>query len=93
MKYTAEFYRGRTIGNNGFLSRVGYQVVATDETTNKRRYVFSHGHKTKSPCLKSPWVASHYCTGPNKHDQGRLNSYREWAEKNAAFLNKEQPYK
>jgi hypothetical protein len=95
IKYTAEFYQGRKIGKGGgFLSRVGYQVVATDPETGKRRYVFHtkdfQGGKT--PCLKSSWIASHYKTGPNKADQETLNDFAIWAENTAKELNETQPY-
>jgi hypothetical protein len=92
MKYTAEFYRGRVVGKGGFMSRVGFQVVATDEITGKRRAVFD-GYQGKTPCLKSQWVASHYSSGPNKYDQIRLNEYAKWAEETAKELNKTQPYR
>ena len=78
-KYTAEFYRGRMLGKGGFMSRVGYQVVATDSETGKRKYVFKTVNGNKTPCLKSCYVASHYKTGPNKYDQERLDHYHDWA--------------
>lgn len=90
MKYISEFYRGRRLGN-GYMSRVGYQVVAIDEKTGKRRAVFGT-YRGKSPCKKSNWVASHYISGPNKHDQEILNGYREWAYKLAEEYNRMQPF-
>ncbi len=95
IKYTAEFYRGNKIvtgRSHGFLSRVGYQVVATDPITGKRRYVFTCEYGNKTPCLKSQWVASHYKSGPNKADRETLEDFKIWAANLAAELNRTQPY-
>ena len=90
MKYTAERYTGRNIGNS-FMARVGWQVVANDETTGKRRALFA-SDRGKSPCLKSSYLASHYRSGLNKHDRRKMQSYKERAETLAAAWNKKQPY-
>lgn len=85
VKYTAEYYKGCIIGNS-YMVRVGYQVVATDAETGKRRAVFGEpGHKT--PCLKSNWVAFHYISGCNKYDTELLEGYKAWAQKTATKLN------
>jgi hypothetical protein len=95
IKYTAEFYQGRKIGK-GFITKVGYPVVATDSITGKRRYVFTGFHEYlkeyKTPCWKSSWVASHYKSGPNKHNREILEDFRIWAENMAKELNRTQPH-
>lgn len=91
MKYTAELYVGNKVGKGGFSVRVGWQVVATDEITGKRRAVFD-AKQRKSPCCKSNWLASHYKSGLNKHDLQTMQQYKEWAETLAEKWNKEQPF-
>lgn len=93
IKYTAEIYTGTSLGR-GFLKRVGWQIVATDPKTGKRRYVFPSNPylKTKSPCLKSQWLASHYKTGLNKADAKTFKDFEIWAKETAALYNERQPY-
>lgn len=81
--YKAEQYVGNKIGSGGHMHRLGWQVVAYDAETGKRKYIFNN-----SPCYKLGWVASHYMSGPNKYDFKRLEEMeieakaleKEWNE-------------
>lgn len=86
VRYQAEFYTGRIIGNS-FMFRVGYQVVAYDANTNKRKYAFGN-----SPCHKLGWVASHPYSGPNKRDRERLDKMSQEASFLAAKWNAERKF-
>ena len=86
--YKAESYTGRKVGKGGFMERVGWQVVATDSVTGKRRAVFDT-NRGKSPCLKSNWLASHYSSGLNKNDRETMKGYKIWAEDLAKKFNEE----
>ena len=79
MKYTAETYAGNKIGNSGFNYRLGVQIVATDDTGN-RRAVFAT-QRGKSPCLKLWEGAAHYKSGLNKADSARCAEELKKAEK------------
>jgi len=83
--YTAEPYTGRSIGSS-YMARTGWQVVATDATTGKRRAVFRVG-RGLSPCLKLGWVARHYRTGRSKADESRYQDMRLRAIAEAKHLN------
>lgn len=88
MKYTAEAYKGTHI--NQFMEWVGVQIVATDEETGKRRYVFEvrNMYRTyKSPCLKLGEWASHYITGMNKRDGEAFQEKMKEAEALAKLWN------
>jgi len=87
--YTAESYTGRKVGKGGFMERVGWQVVATDSVTGKRRAIFD-ANRGKSPCLKSNWLALHYASGLNKIDRETMESYKKWAMDLAVKFNQEE---
>lgn len=81
--YRAEEYIGTDIGTS-YMHREGWQVVAYDPNTQRRRCVFKNG---RSPCHKMGWAAVHYKTGPSRAEQKRLDRMREKAEELARKLN------
>ena len=86
--YKAESYNGTCLGNS-FMHRHGWQVVAYDVETGKRKYMFKIG-RGKSPCYKLGWVAYHYESGANRADSKRLLEYEKEAKELAEKLNRKQ---
>ena len=87
--YKAESYDGTNLGNTGFLHRRGWQVVAYDSETGKRKSIFKT-RRGSTPCYKIGWVAYHYESGANKADCKRLSDYEKEAKKLAEKLNGNQ---
>lgn len=83
IKYTVSTYTGNKIGRGGFCARVGVQIVAHDQDTGRRRYVFSAG---KSPCYKIYCGAAHY-KGASAAVRDNLNAAGEKLRALAADLN------
>ena len=90
IEYKVERYIGTKIGKGGFLERRGWQVVAYDTETKKRKYVFRTIWGEKTPCFKFPFCAYHYKTGFNKLDAERDSAYNKEAEVLARNLNESQ---
>jgi hypothetical protein len=82
LKFTAEMYRGRQIGNQ-YNYRCGVQIIATDAETGKRKYAFNN-----SPCLKLWESVAHYQSGLNRYDAAECAEALKYAEKLAAKWNK-----